>query len=151
MSGLDYVQELRALIGTRPVNLIGAAGIILNQQGEVLLERKAGRQVWSLPGGICELGEALEDTLRREVREETGLHVISAELLEMHSGQERFFTLANGDQFYMYTALYRVMDWAGEPVPDGVEIEELRFFPPGALPAASGPVTARAFRLLLQR
>ncbi len=57
---------------------VGVAGVIWNRQGQVLLIRRrnpprAGH--WSLPGGRVERGERLEDALRREIREETGLEV----------------------------------------------------------------------------
>ena len=57
---------------------VGVAGVIWNKQGQVLLIRRrnpprAGH--WSLPGGRVERGERLEDALRREIREETGLEV----------------------------------------------------------------------------
>ena len=45
---------------------------------EVLLVRRANPPLqgeWSLPGGVVELGESLEDAVRREVYEETALHV----------------------------------------------------------------------------
>lgn len=141
MSTKDYVRELRALIGTSPVNLVGAAGVVLDSRGELLLQRKRGADRWTVPGGICELGEAFEDTLRRELREETALTVERAELLGVVSGEHTFKRIGNGDEFFMYTAVYLVRGWSGTPTPDGEESEELRFFPLGALPPLAAPVT----------
>jgi nucleoside triphosphatase len=50
--------------------------VILNTRGDVLLMRShKWRGLWVIPGGHIELGERVEDALRREVREETGLEV----------------------------------------------------------------------------
>ncbi|GAA5513789.1 NADH pyrophosphatase [Deinococcus carri] len=133
MSTKDYVRDLRALVGPRPVNFVGAAGLIQNARGEVLLLRRAHAERWGLVTGISELGEALEETLRRELLEETGLTLHHAELLDMLS-PDRLAQVANGDQFYSYTALFRVTGWSGDPVPDGVEIAEARFFALDDLP-----------------
>ena len=61
---------------SKPV--IGVAAVIWNDRREVLLIRrtKPPREgQWSLPGGRLEFGETLEDGVRREVREETGLEI----------------------------------------------------------------------------
>lgn len=137
MPSPDYIAGLRALIGNAPVNLMGAAGLLFDDEGRVLLERLVGRdEVWSLPGGLCELAEPPEQTLRREVREETGLHVLGAEQLTLHTTPLR--TLGNGHQASFYTALYRVTEWSGTPRPDGREVEQLEWFSVQELPPMRG-------------
>ncbi|MFA5134836.1 MAG: NUDIX hydrolase [Patescibacteria group bacterium] len=59
--------------------LIGTAAIIV-RNGRVLLGKRKnshGHGDWGFPGGHLEFGEAPEDCIRREVREETGLAVRS--------------------------------------------------------------------------
>lgn len=58
--------------------LVGVGVVVLNAQGEVLLVKRgkpprAGE--WSLPGGLIDLGERLEDAARREVQEECGIEI----------------------------------------------------------------------------
>lgn len=148
MSTTEYVSGLRALIGHRPVNWAGACALVLNGAGEVLLQRRQDTGGWGTPGGIAELGEALEDTLRRELQEETGLRPLEVQLLTVVSGKETHVQLPNGDEFYQVTAVYVVSGWEGEPTPDGAEGTELRFFPLDALPASLGPVDRHALDLL---
>ena len=55
-----------------------AVGAIIRHQDRLLLirrDKEPARGYWTFPGGAVELGESLEDAVRREVLEETGLHV----------------------------------------------------------------------------
>ncbi len=55
---------------------IGAAAIVLNAQGHVLLVRQSyGKLNWELPGGAAEANESIAETAQRETKEETGLSV----------------------------------------------------------------------------
>lgn len=55
-----------------------AVSVALWSGDQVLLVRRARppmASIWSLPGGVVEIGERLDEAAVREVREETGLHV----------------------------------------------------------------------------
>ena len=58
-----------------------AAALITSPSGDVLLVKPNYRELWSLPGGILEEGEAPHEGCAREVREELGLSVPVGRLL----------------------------------------------------------------------
>jgi len=74
---------LSRLYSNRPIVGVGA---IIIQSGKILLEKRKndpGRGKWSIPGGKVELGESLEQSVIREVQEETGLVVDAPELIDV--------------------------------------------------------------------
>ncbi|MDG5787149.1 NUDIX hydrolase [Evansella sp. AB-P1] len=104
---MGYVEDLRALVGKQPLIFVGAVAIIVDKVGDILLEeRKYPVGAWGLPGGIMELGESTEDTVKREVYEETGLTINELNLLNVYSGPQYFTVAENGDEFYSVTIAY---------------------------------------------
>lgn len=92
----DFVLELRKKIGHDPLWLIGVTGILLNDEGQVLLERRSDNGKWALICGINEPGEQPADTVMREAKEETGLDVIVTDLVSVTSDAQQV-VYANGD------------------------------------------------------
>lgn len=131
---MGYVSELRELVGHRPLILPGSVVLIFNEDFEVLLQHRIDGG-WGLPGGIMEMGESLEETARREVKEETGLILGELKLAGVFSGPEYFLRVANGDELYSVTAVYFTNEIQGEIKMDESESVDLQFFSLDQLPA----------------
>ncbi len=61
-------------IWTMPTHIIAAAGIVINDNEEILMV-KANRGGWVFPGGQVEVGENVIDAVKREVMEEAGVDI----------------------------------------------------------------------------
>jgi 8-oxo-dGTP pyrophosphatase MutT (NUDIX family) len=138
---MGYILELRALVGTRPLFSVGASVVVFDRDGRALMQRRADTGTWGFPGGSSELGDSLEDTARRELLEETGLHADDLEFVTVLSGAEFFFAYPNGDQIYNVGAVFVARAWHGELRMDAESLE-LRWFAPHQLPSdLAGPIT----------
>ncbi|MGD6801214.1 NUDIX hydrolase [Rossellomorea vietnamensis] len=126
---MGYIEEIRTLVGKKPLILTGAVVVILDKEGRILLQqRRHPEGAWGLPGGLMELGESAEDTARREVLEETGLKVGKLDLINVYSGKKYFIVAANGDQFYSVTIAYSTVEVNGVLKVDKEESIQCNYF-----------------------
>lgn len=136
----SYARMIRSLVGTRCIFVPGVRALIINDEGEVLLQQRSDTGCWGLPGGCVELGETALEALRREVLEETGLTVISAEPMALYSGLQQRFTYPDGDEVQCFAVAFIVRLWKGKPCPDGNEGTQVSFWPRTRLPHNLVPV-----------
>src|SRR5262245_50960103 len=125
---MSYVRELRSLVGHRPLILVAAGVLIVNESGQLLLQQRTDDGLWGIPGGMLELGESLEDAARREVLEETGLIVDQLELFDVFSGRGMFHRYPNGDEAAIVSVVYITKDVSGEILIRNDESVALRYF-----------------------
>lgn len=92
-------------------------GALIFETGKILLVERGKEPLkgfWSIPGGIVETGEKLEEAIRREVSEETGLDVDPYSMFEIF---ERIIPDGEGKLEYHYVLIdYLCRRVAGEPV-----------------------------------
>lgn len=98
---------------------VAAYGIVRDASGRLLLVRAAPYLTvagwWFLPGGGVEHGEDPVESLRREVREETGLAIASTTLLGVLSDT---WPIPDGTLLHTVRLVYRVGTWTGELRPE---------------------------------
>lgn len=136
---MNYVRELRSLVGHRPLIIAGAAVLIFNEQNCLLLQHRQDNQEWGLIGGSMEIGESLEDTARREAFEETGLELDELNWFGLFSGKELIYQYPHGDVVVNVVAVYTSKKFKGKLKADKKEGYQVRFFNLNELPLDISP------------
>ncbi|HEK9098572.1 TPA: NUDIX domain-containing protein [Streptococcus equi subsp. zooepidemicus] len=120
----DYISYIRSKVGHDKVILTFAGGILANDEGKVLLQLRADKKTWAIPGGAMELGESSVAACQREFYEETGITVEPLRLLNVYTNFEE--TYPNGDKVQAVVMLYEVIAKADKAITDYQNDETLR-------------------------
>lgn len=123
--------------------MVGVAAVVLHA-GAVLLAKRGKPPAlgsWSLPGGLIEVGETVEEAVRREVREECGIEVEVGPILGVF---EPVHNDPDGRVRYHFVVLdYLAHYVAGEPRA-GDDAAEIMWCTPGDLAGVDlNPATRR--------
>jgi len=128
---------MEAAVGT-PARLEVAVLVFLQRGDEFLLVRQAyGQRYWSLPGGVVETGESLEQAAIREVAEETGLQIRVGRVVGLYSrpGEAALAITLEGEI-------------TGGEMQSGLsEISECAFFPLDKPPPTCATISGSAWRI----
>ncbi len=135
---VEYIKSLRRYIGHAPVQMVGAAVLLLDDQDRLLLLERSDSGCWGPPGGAVEMGEAVEAAARRETREETGLEVGEMSLYGVFSGPEYYYKYPNGDEVYNISIIFVSRNWKGTVQLNG-EHRSWRWFVPAGIPTNISP------------
>jgi 8-oxo-dGTP pyrophosphatase MutT (NUDIX family) len=136
---MGYIMDLRKVVGSRPLIMVGASVILLDSSNKLLLQLRKDNNSWGLAGGSLEMGETLEEVAKRELLEETGLIAKNLELFNLFSGKEYYYKYPHGDEVYNVISTYICTDYRGELNMDVSEVKELRFFHLNCLPSNISP------------
>lgn len=143
----SYVQWIRQFIGHQTFISTGTGAVIRDEQGRILLQKRSDVRLWGFPGGGQELGERIDETLRREVREEVGLDVEPTRLIGVRTSPRYNIIFPNGDQVQPCVVLFECRVVGGELKKDGDEVLDVGWFRFDELPTLTRN-TAAAIPLL---
>ena len=112
---------------------VGVGAVIVDGGNVLIVKRKydplAGQ--WSLPGGGVELGETLEDSIVREMREETGLEIEVGPVIEVF---DRITRDDDGEVRYHFVLVDYLCWPVGGDLHASSDVEDARFVDPSELP-----------------
>ncbi|MFD0600131.1 NUDIX hydrolase [Catellatospora coxensis] len=90
-----------------PRHSVSVAGVVTDDHGRVLVIQRRDTGAWQLPGGVLELGEAIEDGMCREVLEETGVRVHALRLTGVYKNMK----------LGVVALVFAAQAFGGEPAP----------------------------------
>ena len=110
-------------------------GVVFDDSGRVLLQKRADNGRWALPGGWVDPGESVEQGAVREVWEETGLRVSVKRLVGVYSDPANYtiMTYPDGGMVHFVTIVFECA-WQSGELRISDESTDVGYFAPDAMP-----------------
>ncbi|WP_144478942.1 NUDIX domain-containing protein [Cytobacillus oceanisediminis] len=113
----------------------GVAVIIMNEEKQVLLQKRSDVGLWGIPSGHIEIGETVSEAAIREVKEETNLDIRIKKLIGVYSDpNSQVFAYPNGKIVHFITTCFLAEITGGELRCNSSESLEIKFFKQQNLP-----------------
>jgi ADP-ribose pyrophosphatase YjhB (NUDIX family) len=109
---IDYYRDPDA----PPANsiVVAVTAFVLDESGRLLMIRRTDNDLYAIPGGAQEIGEAIVQTVVREVREETGILVEVIGFIGVYSDPEHVVAFADGEVRQEFSLCFRARPVRGE-------------------------------------
>ncbi len=140
---MDYIKEIRKYIGHKTILYPCATALIINENNEVLLEKRSDDGMYGYIGGMIEVDENIIDALKREIKEETNLDIISYSFFNIYSGKEFHHVYPNNDEISPIDIVFVVKEFKGTLKPQKGEVDDLKWFSFSSLPKNLNHITKR--------
>lgn len=131
----DFLRELRATVGNHLLFLPGVVAVVFDDEGRLLLGRRADNGRWALVSGIPDPGEQPAETAVREIHEETAVHAVAERIIAVRTGPPVEYP--NGDRSQFIDIVLRCRAVGGEARVNDDESLEVGWFALDALPEIS--------------
>lgn len=144
----EFVTRLRAGVGHDLLWLPGVSGVVVDDDGRLLLGRRADNGRWAVLSGILDPGEQPAVGIAREILEESGVQVDVVALVSVMTGEPVHYP--NGDAAQYLDLCFWCRPVAGEAHVADDESLEIGWFAPDALPADLVESSAERIRHALE-
>lgn len=135
---LAEMEPLRAPVFSRPTALAVGDGAVIDDEGRILLIRRADNGLWAMPGGALEVGETPAGGVLREVLEETGVHAEAVSLVGVFDS--RLCGTISRHHLYQFVFLCRPLNGhEAAPPTHALEVLGAEWFAEDSLPSNMDP------------
>ena len=107
--------------------VVAVTAAVINDDGEILLQRRVDNELWGLPGGAMDIGESVGQAVVREVKEETGLDVEPTGVVGIYSDPGHVIAYADGEVRQEFSICFSARVIGGQVSVADQESTEVRF------------------------
>jgi ADP-ribose pyrophosphatase YjhB (NUDIX family) len=95
MARIEYYDDPSA---PKPNSLVvGVSAVVTDEEGRILMQRRADSGLWALPGGGMDLTESVPQAAIREVKEETGYDIEITGMVGLYTDARHIIAYTDGE------------------------------------------------------